>query len=167
MTLSLANCVILIRSTNYNDFENLPTSGLSSEQAVCKLRLNKIPPTGDENYPYLRSIWVSEGMRSSKDFLMWYNNNDVVPTLEGMQKMIEIYHQKEIDMLKLGRTSANLASINQQIKSFTLLVKATKTCWRRFVKIWLVVPPLSLHARLWLTKLLSANQRICASQLSA
>ena len=35
---------------NYNDFENLITSGLSSEQAVCKLRLNKTPATGDENY---------------------------------------------------------------------------------------------------------------------
>ena len=28
-----------------------------------------------------------------------------------------------------------------------------------------MVPPLSLHERLWLTKLLSANQRICASQI--
>ena len=34
---------------NYNDFENITTNGLSSEQAVCKLRLNKIPPTGDES----------------------------------------------------------------------------------------------------------------------
>ena len=43
------------------------------------------------------------------------------------------------------------ACINQQIQSFTLLLKATKICWRRFVKIWLVVPPLSSRARLWLT----------------
>ena len=35
------------------------------------------------------------------------------------------------------------------------------------MKIWLVVPPLSLHGRLWLKKLLSANQRICENQLSA
>ena len=56
---------------DYNDFENLTTSGLSSEQAVCKLRLNKIPPTVDENYANLRSIWVSEGLKSFKDFLMW------------------------------------------------------------------------------------------------
>ena len=93
------------------DFENLTTSGLSSEQAVCKLRLNKIPPTGDENYACLRSIWVSEGMKSFKDFLMWYNNKDVVPTLEAMQKLIEFYHQEEIDMLKLGCTLPNLANI--------------------------------------------------------
>ena len=81
---------------DYNDVENVTTSGLSSEQVVCKLRLNKIPPTGDESYAYLRSIWVSEGMKFSKGFLMWYNNKDVVPTLEAMQKRIEFYHQKRL-----------------------------------------------------------------------
>ena len=95
---------------DYNDFENLTISGLSSEQAVCKLRLNKIAPTGDENYAYLRSIWLSEGMKSFEDFLMWYFNKDVIPTLEAMQKMIEFYQQK-IDMLKLGCTLPNLANI--------------------------------------------------------
>ena len=96
---------------DYNDFENLTSIGSSSEQGVCKLRLNKIPPTGDENYAYLRSIWVSKGMKSFKDFLMWYKNKDVVPTLEAMQKMIEFHHQKEIDMLKSGCTLPNLADI--------------------------------------------------------
>ena len=94
---------------DYDDFENLTTNGLSSEQAVCKLRLNKIPPTGDENYAYLRSVWVSEGMKSFKEFLMSYNNKDVVRTLGAMQKMIEFYHRKEIHMLNLGCTSPNLA----------------------------------------------------------
>ena len=106
---------------DYNDFENLTTSGLSSKHAVCKLRLNKVPPTVEENYAFLRSIWVSEGMKSFREILMWYNNKDVVPTLKPMQKMIEFYHQKEIDMLKLGCPLPNLqtfACINQQIQSF-------------------------------------------------
>ena len=96
---------------DYNNFENLINKGLSTGQAVCKLRLKKIPPTGDENYSYLQSIWVSEGMKSFEDFLMWYNNKDVVPTLEAMQKLIEFYHQKEIDMFKLGCTLPTLAKI--------------------------------------------------------
>ena len=50
-------------------------------------------------------------MKSFEDFLMWYNNKDVVPTLEAMPKMIEFYHQKETDMLKLGCTSPNSANI--------------------------------------------------------
>ena len=50
-------------------------------------------------------------MTTFKDFLQWYNNKDVVPTLEAMQKMVQFYHQKEIDMLKLGCTLPNLANI--------------------------------------------------------
>ena len=50
-------------------------------------------------------------MKSFKDFLIWYNNKNVVPTLEAMQKMIEFYQQREIVMLKLGCTLPNLANI--------------------------------------------------------
>ena len=40
-------------------------------------------------------------MNSFKDFWRWYNNKDVVPTLEAMQKLIVFYHDKDIDMLNL------------------------------------------------------------------
>ena len=50
-------------------------------------------------------------MSSFKDLLRWYNNKDVVPTLEAMQKMIAFYHDKDINMLKLGCTLPNLANI--------------------------------------------------------
>ena len=50
-------------------------------------------------------------MQNFSDFLKWYNNKDVVPTLEAMQKMIEFYHNKSIDTLKFGCTLPNLANI--------------------------------------------------------
>ena len=50
-------------------------------------------------------------MYSHKNFLLWYNNEDVVPTLKAMQKMITFYHNKNIDMLKLGCTLSDLANI--------------------------------------------------------
>ena len=50
-------------------------------------------------------------MSSFKEFLRWYNNKDVLPTLEAMQKKIASYHDKDIDMLKLGCTLPNLANI--------------------------------------------------------
>ena len=50
-------------------------------------------------------------MSSFKDVLRWYNYKDVVQTLEAMQKMIVFYHDKDIDMLKLGCTLQNLANI--------------------------------------------------------
>ena len=50
-------------------------------------------------------------MSSSKDFLRRFNNKAVVPTLEAMQKQIVFYHDKDIDILKLGCTLSNLANI--------------------------------------------------------
>ena len=105
-----------IRSCNsleakYTDYVNLLKSKLTTEQAVIKLKLSKPPPTGIEDYQYLQKIWKQEQMMSFKDFLRWFNNKDVVPILEAMQKMIAFYHDKDIDMLKLGCTSPNKANI--------------------------------------------------------
>ena len=106
----------ILRNSNplekdYNDFQNLVNSGLTTEQAVAKLRMDRIPPTGAGNYSYLQSIWEDNNMQNFSDLLKWYNNKDVVPTLEAMQKMIEFYHIKGIDMLKLGCTLPNLAKV--------------------------------------------------------
>ena len=95
----------------YTDYVNLLKSGLTIEQAVVKLKLSKPPPTGIENHQYLQHIWKQEQMSSFKDFLRWYNNKDVVPTLQAMQKLIDFYHDKDIDMLKLGCTLTNLVNI--------------------------------------------------------
>ena len=95
----------------YTDYVNLLKSGLTKEQTVVELKLSKAPPTGIENYQYLQQIWKQEQMSSFKDFLRWYNNKDVVPTLEAIQKMMAFYHDKDIDMLKLGCTLPNLANI--------------------------------------------------------
>ena len=96
---------------DYNDFQNLFNSGLTTEQAVVKLRMNRIPPTGAEKYSYLRSVWENNNMQYFSEFLKWYNNKDVVPTLEVMQELIGFYHNKGIDILKLGCTLPNLANI--------------------------------------------------------
>ena len=105
----LRSCNLL--ETEYTDYVNLLKSRLSTEQAVIKLKLSKPPPTGIENYHYLQQIWMQDQMSSYKDFLRWYNNKDNVPTLEAMQKMIAFYHDKHIEMLKLGCTLPNSANI--------------------------------------------------------
>ena len=96
----------------YTDFVNLLKTGLTTEQAVVKLKkLSKPPPTGIENYQYLQQIWKQEQVSSFKDFLPWFKNKDVVPTLEAMPKVIAFYHDKDMDMLKLGCTLPNLANV--------------------------------------------------------
>ena len=93
------------------DYKKLLDSGLNRERALKKLKLKDVPLTGEENYKYLQSVWTNKAMKTFRDFLCWYNNKDVVPTLEAMQKMMEFYHNKGIDMLKLGCTLPNLANI--------------------------------------------------------
>ena len=73
--------------------------------------MDRIPPTGAENHSYLQSVWENNNMQSFSDFLKWYNKNDIVPTLQALQKMIDFYHNKGIDMLKLVCTLPNLANI--------------------------------------------------------
>ena len=106
----------ILRNSNslkkdYNDFQNLINSCLLTEQAVAKLRLERIPPTVAKNYSCLQGVWENINLQFFSDFLKWYNNKDVVPTIEAMQKMIEFYHNKGIDMLKLGCPLPNLANI--------------------------------------------------------
>ena len=50
-------------------------------------------------------------MSPFKNFLRCYNNKDVEPTLEAMQKKIVFHHENVRDMLKLGCTLPNLANI--------------------------------------------------------
>ena len=95
----------------YSDYQILLSSGLKTEETLSKMMLSKPPPSGEENNQYLLDIWNHENMCTLKDFLCWYNNKDVVPTLEAMQKMLAFYHKKGIDMLKLGCTLPNLAII--------------------------------------------------------
>ena len=96
---------------NYSDYQKLLSCGLKTEEALSKMELSKPPPSGEENYHYLLDIWNHANMCTYKDFLRWYNNKDVVTTLEAMQKMLAFYHKKGIDMLKLGCTLFNLANI--------------------------------------------------------
>ena len=73
--------------------------------------MDRIPPTGAENYSYLQSVRENNNLQFFSDFLNWINNKDVVPTLEAMRKKIEFYNNKGIDMLKLGCTLPNWANI--------------------------------------------------------
>ena len=96
---------------DYNDFQNLLNSGLTTEQALAKFRMDRIPPIGAENDSYLQRVWKNENMQYFSDFLKWYNNESVAPILEAMRKMTEFYHNNGIGMLKFGCTLPNLAII--------------------------------------------------------
>ena len=108
-------------------------------------------------------------MSSFKDFLRQYNNKDVVPTLDAMQKLIAFYHDKDIDMLKLGYTLPNLANIcihkSTDSKLYPFTEGDKKFHWKKFEKTSLVVHLSVLHAKQLLMKLLSKSLQTYANLL--
>ena len=54
----------------------------------------------EETYTNLQNIWKKEGMATMGDFLRWYNNLDVMPFVEAIEKMLVFYRTKHIDLLK-------------------------------------------------------------------
>ena len=110
MTPSLASAQEQSLQKNFIDFGNLSQNGLSIKQAVAKLRSNDVLPTGREKHVYFQTLREKEHMQFYTAFL-WYNKKEAAPTLEAMQKKIEFYHNKGIDMLKLGCTKHNLANV--------------------------------------------------------
>ena len=53
-------------------------------------------------YEYSQRVWNDNNMETFRDFLVWYNNRDVVPFLEAIDKMCEFWQDRNIDMFKDG-----------------------------------------------------------------
>ena len=87
---------VKILEKDYSDYQKLISGGLKTEEALSKMKLSKPPPSVEENYQCLLDVWNHENMSTFKDFLRWYNNKDVVPTLEAMQKCLLFITRKEL-----------------------------------------------------------------------
>ena len=96
---------------DFSQFKKMMESGKEELDVLRELGLKEKPLSGKEIYALLEKLWKMEKMTTFRDFLRWYNNKDVVPTLQAMKKMMKFYHDQKIDMLKLGCTLPNLANI--------------------------------------------------------
>ena len=95
----------------FSELEKLIQHGKDEKIILKEMGLKEKPLSGKQNYTLLADLWKKEGMKTFRDFLRWYNIKDVVPTLTAMSKMIEFYHNRNIDILKRGCTLPNLANI--------------------------------------------------------
>ena len=129
--------------------------------------MSSTPLTGEQNYENLQKVWTEKKMSCFKDFLEWYNNKDVEPTLEALQKMISFYHAKDIDMLKIGFTLPTLAnrllhsSTNE--KFFPFIEKDKE--YDDYIRKWLTGGPsiiFNRYAKAGLTKM-ENSENVCKS----
>ena len=76
--------------------EKLDDPSLPPHQAFySKLRGENI---SEEDYHHCQTVWEKKGMRTVRDFLVWYNNSDVVPFVEAVEKMKVFWQERQIDM---------------------------------------------------------------------
>ena len=73
-------------------------------------------------------VWNNNNMKTFKDFLEWYNNLDVIPFVEAIEKMKVFYKNKKLDLFRDGVSLPGLVSkylINSTKDKFYYLIKRT------------------------------------------
>ena len=85
-----------------------------------KLDYPDVPPHGsfysslkqanitDKEYAFVVSTWQEKNWKSVRDMLVYYNNCDVVPFLEAIEKQFLFYKSKKLDLFKDGMTVPGL-----------------------------------------------------------
>ena len=80
--------------------ERLDDTALPSKQAFFSRLKNE--GISDEDYASCQEAWRDNAMTTLRDFLVWYNNRDVVPFLQAIDIQFAFYEQRGIDMFKQG-----------------------------------------------------------------
>ena len=94
----------------------------------------------------VRQCGRDNGMKTMHDFLVWYNNRDVVPFLDAIDKQFAFYKQQNIDMFKDGVSVPGLTLLYlfNELPSntfFTVFNRRTAICTYSSKTILLVVRP--------------------------
>ena len=80
--VKLGDCALPPQESFYSRLKNEGISG--KEYALCQV------------------AWRDNQMKTMGDFLVWYNNRDVIPFLQSIDKQFAFYQQHNIDMFKDG-----------------------------------------------------------------
>ena len=80
--------------------ERLDDTALPLKQAFFSRLKNE--GISDEDYASCQEAWHDNAMTTLRDFLVWYNNRDVVQFLQAIDRQFAFYQQCGIDMFKQG-----------------------------------------------------------------
>ena len=79
-----------------DDLKKLDDPSLLPHEAFySKLRGGNIT---EEEYHHCQAVWEKEGMRTMRDFLIYYQMMDVLPFVQGIEKMKVFWKERDIDM---------------------------------------------------------------------
>ena len=103
---SLKGCNVL--EEEFNHYSNQISKGFTPDEVLKKMNLKEIPKTGQENYHDLSVLW-NDKMHKFEDFLVYYNNIDTEPFVEGVEKLMTYYHGENVDIFKDSITLPGVA----------------------------------------------------------
>ena len=66
----------------------------------------------DTDYAACQAVWGDNQMTTMSDYLIWYNNRDVIPFLEAIAKQSGFYKHQNIDMFKDGISVPGLSLLH-------------------------------------------------------
>ena len=110
---------------------------------LWKFKLTKPPPTWIENYHNVEKIWKQKTNKwAPSETLRRYNNKDVAPALEAMQKQIT-FTTRKFRYVEAGfyiiKPLGNICQHKFIDRNFYHFTEARKNCLRIFDKMLLVV----------------------------
>ena len=68
----------------------------------------------DEQYECCERIWEECGMTYFREVVIWYNNLNVIPFLEALEKMSDLWKDRKIDIFKDGVSVPGLTIVNRE-----------------------------------------------------
>ena len=93
-----------------DDLQKLDERSLPPQSAFYSRLKNE--GISDTDYAACQAVWHDNGMTTLRDFLVWYNNRDVIPFLEAIVKQFAFYHDRGIDMFKDGISVPGLSLLH-------------------------------------------------------
>ena len=93
-----------------DDLQKLEDRALPPQAAFYSRLKNE--GISNDDYARCQAVWHDNQMKTMRDFLVWYNNRDVIPFLQAIDKQFAFYQQHNIDMFKDGISVPGLSLLH-------------------------------------------------------
>ena len=126
-----------------------------------------IPMTGHEKYIQLHEIWRENNMTTFRDWVIYYNNLDVEPFVEALEKMRRFYMNKQIDVFKQTISVPGIARIllfrsaREANASFSIFDNKNKDLYHTIKKNIVGGPSIIFHRHQKAGKSKIRNEKTC------
>ena len=91
----------------FDDVTKLDATALPAhEDFYSELKASNI---SEEEYAFCQKVWRDQQMTTFRDFLVWYNNLDVRPFVDAVEKFQHFYDEKHLDVFKNAISTPGIA----------------------------------------------------------